>query len=395
MYIVKNKTLVVLILVMIVNALSYGILVPLLYPYASRYGLNATGLGALFASFSFFQFFATPVMGRLSDRFGRKPLLILSLMGTSVSLALFALAWNAPLLFLARILDGVTGGNNSVAQAVIADSTDGEERAKSFGIIGASYGFGFLIGPALGGLVGGLSLTAPFWLASGLALIASVMTYFFLEETNTDKSEVLVATEGVFNVSKWIQVFTTPVVGVALLITLVSATAHNGFVIGFQSYSVDVLFLSPQSVGLIFSLIGLLSIIMQSIGIRWLLKRFSSQERLLQVSLLGTAVVMVAFSVTQDISQFVLMSMAYILCFAPQMVLTSALISMRTNKEDQGGILGINQSFLSLGQIIGPLVAAVMSTISLEVVFLVAAVIFFVGFSISLTLNKSYKKFDL
>ncbi|HEX7017676.1 MAG TPA: MFS transporter, partial [Patescibacteria group bacterium] len=115
----KNPTLLMLALVMLVNALSYGTIIPLLYPYASRFGINAFSLSLLFISYSLFQFIATPIIGRLSDKYGRKPLLLLSLGGTSLSLALFASATTVPMLFIARIMDGITGGNMSVAQAVI------------------------------------------------------------------------------------------------------------------------------------------------------------------------------------------------------------------------------------------------------------------------------------
>lgn len=391
----KNKTLLVLSLVMVVNALSYGILIPLLYPYAARFGLDAAGLGFLFAAYSFFQFLATPVIGRMSDRFGRKPLLIISLLGTSVSLVLFASAGNMVSLFLARILDGVTGGNNSVAQAVIADSTAGKDRAKSFGIIGASYGFGFLIGPALGGLLGGVSLTAPFWVASVIAFLAALLCALFLQETNTRKQEKAVQKEGLFNFERLVTVLKTPVVGSILLIILASSIGHNSFVVGFQSFSVDALHLSTTMVGLIFSMIGLLSVIMQSVGIRFLLDHFKSEEKLLKVSLFSTALMMVLFYLQKNVILFVGLSMTYILFFAPQMVLGSSLISHHSQDEDQGGILGISQSYLSLGQIIGPVLAGGVIQLGLPLIFLAAGGVFFIGAILGAQLHRTTIKANL
>src|SRR5258708_2905865 len=179
----KNKTLMILMFIMLINALAYGTIIPLLYPYSQRFGIGPAGLGILFASFSLAQFLATPVLGRLSDKYGRKPILLICLLGTSVSLALFASATSIPMLFFARIIDGVTGGNISVAQAVIADSTSGEERAKSFAMLGASFGVGFTFGPALGGLVGSFGLAAPFWLASVLALAGTFLVFIILIQT--------------------------------------------------------------------------------------------------------------------------------------------------------------------------------------------------------------------
>lgn len=149
---------------MLVNALSYGTIIPLMYPYSARFGINALGLSLLFACFSLAQLIATPIIGRLSDKYGRKPLLLLCLGGTGLSLALFASAQNVAMLFVARILDGITGGNNSVAQAAIADSSTGKDRAQAFGLLGASYGFGFLLEPALGGVLSEISLSTPFCL---------------------------------------------------------------------------------------------------------------------------------------------------------------------------------------------------------------------------------------
>lgn len=191
----KNTVLILLAVVMLVNALSYGTIIPLLYPYAARFGIGPLELGVLFASFSVAQFIATPIIGRLSDKYGRKPLLLMSLFGTSLSLGLFAIAWSAPVLFIARILDGITGGNITVAQAIIADTYPPEERSKGFGILGAAFGFGFLFGPALGGVLSAINITAPFWFAAGLAAVSSLIGYFILPETLSDKNRRTVTNE--------------------------------------------------------------------------------------------------------------------------------------------------------------------------------------------------------
>src|ERR1700761_2559987 len=164
-----DKNLWVLVFVCIINSLGFGIIVPVMYQYGKTFGLTGTTLGILTASFSIAQFFATPILGSLSDRWGRKPLLIISLAGTCISFLLFAEASGLIMLFAARILDGLTGGNVSVAQAMVSDTATPQNRAKKFGILSSAFAFGFVIGPAVGGLLSKLGDQVPFYFAAGIA----------------------------------------------------------------------------------------------------------------------------------------------------------------------------------------------------------------------------------
>jgi len=392
----KNATLLILIFVMLVNSISYGIIIPLLYPYAIRFGIDPFGLSILFAAFSLAQFLATPVIGRLSDRFGRKPLLLLCLLGTGLSLALFSLATNFWVLLLARVLDGVTGGNNSVAQAVVADTTDGPERAKGFGMLGAAMGAGFLIGPALGGLLSSISLTAPFWFASGLAIVGTIIGYFVLTESLPPTAKEKVNHEPLFNFKHIYQALFTPVVGLVLLISLLATVAGNMFFIGFQSFTVDILALTPTQTGLLFATFGLVSILMQAVGIRILLQKIPSKKKILLGSLVASGVVLFLISFTRSLPAFAGILFIHMFVGAPQLPMVAALLSERTNKEDQGGLLGINQAYMSVGQIIGPLIAGVVAVWSVPAVFAVAAGVFGVSAIATAQLFKPVKeKFDL
>ncbi len=371
-------TLTPIVLVAVVNALSYGTIIPLLYPYAQRYGLTAVGLGMLFASFSLFQFLATPVMGRLSDRYGRKPLLIFSLLGTAGSLVLFALAHSVPFLFLARILDGITGGNVSVAQAVIADVTEGEDRDKSFGLIGAAFGFGFLIGPALGGLLSGIAVTLPFFVAAGIALVAALITQLFLPETLSEAQRDTHVTDGkpLFDGKSLFTALRWPVLGKLLLATFAVSTAHSILVVGFNSYSVDVFQLNEQALGAIFTGLGLVTLLMQAFGIGFLLQRFGSKRRVLLVTMLLAAFFNLVTVLAPTPLTFAIVTLFYAASFAPQNVMLTGLLSERTQDEDQGGVLGIQQSYVSLGQIVGPVIAGAVAQVYSGGVFVVAAAAF-------------------
>jgi MFS family permease len=365
----SKSTLYILMFIMLINSLSYGIIIPLLYPYAIKFGIDQVGLGYLFASFSLAQFLATPVLGRLSDRFGRKPVLLFCLLGSSLSLGLMAAAQSAMMLFFARLVDGATGGNNSVAQAVIADQTTGEERTKAFGMIWAAFGFGFLIGPAIGGILSNVSLSAPFWFAATLAFVGTVLGSVMLKETlppeKRQSSKV-----PLFPIKSLLTALFAPMTGIVLLITLLTTTAQNAWVIGFQSFTVDILKLSPFNIGLIFSMAGLITIIMQAIGIRVLLQKVPSKKKILTGSLILTTLALLFFQVANTFLLFVVATLVYVIFSSPQTTMFSGLLSERTKAEDQGGIMGIGQAYMSLGQILGPLLAGYLSLISIPTVFL-------------------------
>jgi len=367
----KNKILIFLVLVMLINALGYGIIIPLMYPYAQRFGFTPITLSLLFVSYSLAQFLATPVIGRLSDRFGRKPLLLGSLAGTALSLVMLALAPNAIILFLARIIDGLTGGNISVAQAVIADISSKQERVKRFGIMGAAFGFGFLVGPALGGILSSMSITLPFWVAAAIAFIGVIFGLIFLPETIHSKK--LNQQEPLFQFHRLYQALSIPYIGIILLISLFGAIAQNAWVLGFQSFTYDDLKLNSQSIGLIFTMIGVLGIIMQGFGIKIILKIGKDQKKVLQFSLLGAALVMFSLFFIKTVTLFVIAVAVYGIVFAPFMPLISSLLSKATKEEDQGGVMGINQAYISLGQIIGPLLAGLASKQSVSGIFMLTS----------------------
>lgn len=381
----------ILALVMIVNTLSYGIIIPLLYPYASRFGLNPFGLSMLFVLFSLFQFLATPIIGRLSDKYGRKPILLLCLFGTSLSLALFASAQSVFMLFVARILDGITGGNNSVAQAMIADSTEGKERAKAFGLVGAAYGVGFLVGPALGGIMSQFGITAPFWFASFLALVGTILGIIILPET-LKVSETVKEKQSIFPVKKIWQSIREPVIGPVLLLSLITATAMNAFFIGFQSFTVDVLLLTAAQIGVIFSVFGLINIIMQAGGVRILLDKVQSKRKILKISTLLVGLVYLALPFTRSLATFMPISLLNAVVGSPIMIVLPALLSDRTSKDDQGIMLGINQSLISVGQIIGPLIAGLVATSNPANAFIFAGVMYLVATGFSLRLDEGVNK---
>ena len=167
-----TRPLLIIFLTIFVNLIGFGIIIPLLPFYAQTFGASPLVIGLLFAIFSLCQLIAAPALGDLSDRYGRRPVLIFSLLGTVASFVMLALAQTLTVLFLARIVDGLSGGNISTARAYVADITEPKDRARAYGLIGAAFGLGFILGPALSGVLSKVSYTAPIWAAAALTLAA-------------------------------------------------------------------------------------------------------------------------------------------------------------------------------------------------------------------------------
>lgn len=364
----NNKTLLVISVIAIVNALGYGIIIPLQYAYVARFGINTFWMGMLFAAFSLAQFISTPIIGRLSDRFGRKPLLLYSVLGTAVSFLLFAMGKSAPMLFFARILDGISGGNISVAQAVISDTTEPKERAKWFGILGAAFGFGFVFGPAIGGILSNITLEAPFYFAAIISLLGALMVGFMLKETLSKENTEHKPVKAMFDLRHLASALFEPYVGLLLMATFISAFAFAIFILGFQAFTNDILKLSPTNISLLFVIFGVIGLIMQGFGIGRLMKRFKEVPLLIT----GVAVSCVSFfvmGVSYTFQTFIIASIGLAIGNSLMMPLITSLISKHTKKEDQGGIMGINQSYMSLANIVGPIIGGALATKSVHYAF--------------------------
>ncbi len=371
-----NSTIVVLVLVVLVNALSYSVIMPLLYPFAVKYGLSKQMVGVLFATFAFFQLIATPIIGRLSDKFGRKPLLALSLLGTSMSLFLFALAPTAWVLFLARALDGITGGNISVAQAVISDLYPPKKRAKLFGILGGTWGISFLIGPVIGGVLSRWGLAIPFFFSAFLALVAFFLALAFLPETLNSASQIS-AHKQRFNLTQIFRFLSQPMILSLLVVNLLSASMTNMLMVVLQMVGTDRFNLTPEHLAYLMMVLGLGQIFMQMYGIGWWLRRYPDKVKFLELALYLQMISIILAGFLFNLWWFSFFLVMFQLSFAPMRPVTAGVLSEATDEQHQGLILGINQSILSLGRVIGPLVSGFILAINVHLPFWLAAGIFF------------------
>lgn len=376
----KNRNLLIIALIAVVNALGYGIIIPILYSYSMKYGLNDFQNGLLFATFSFCQFFATPIIGRLSDKYGRKPLLVLSITGTALSFLLMAFAPNAIVLFLARALDGITAGNIPVASAVITDTTEPKDRARGFGIIGASFGFGFLFGPIISASTVGINDSLPFIIAAVISLIAVILTAIFLPETNKHMGEV--KKDKLFDFGKLIHALTNKTVGATLLLTLLYFTAFFMFIYAFQSASVKVYGMSPNQISWVYTLMGAIGLASQLFLIGIITKRFGIKRTFI-TTLLWIGIVFIVMYFTTAIWAFVLANVAVALVNNFIQPLSQTILSEETDEKEQGEMQGINASYMSIGQIIGPILAGIVATYSVSAPFFGAGILIIVCFLLS------------
>jgi MFS family permease len=376
-----NKNLAIIGLIAVVNALGYGIIIPVLYSYSQKFGLSDFQNGLLFALFSLCQFVATPIIGRMSDKYGRKPLLVSSIAGTALSFFIMAFAPSALFLFIARALDGITAGNIPVASAVISDTTEPKDRAKGFGIIGASFGFGFIFGPVISGLTVGFGTNVPFIIAGVISLIAVVITHIFLPETNKHIGDVKKGK--LFDFSKMFHALTDKNVGKMFLITLIYNAAFAFFIAYFQPFSHKVLHLNDQSIAFLFTMFGVVGVFTQIFLIPRITKWFGI-KKVFSNAILFASLAFLGIFLTDSLIPFVIVSIVLGLANSSVQPLIQTILSRETDEKSQGSMLGLNASYMSIGQIVGPVLGGVFASIAVEYPFLVASILAFVCFLLSL-----------
>lgn len=352
----KNRHLLIIFAVVLVNMLAFGIVIPLLPYLADRTGASEFQIGLLVASYPLAQLFGAPLLGRLSDRYGRKPILLLSILGTAFGFVVLALANSLPLLFLSRIIDGLTGGNINVAQAYIADVTDHTERGKAMGLIGAAFGLGFVIGPVTGGLLSGISYSAPAWTGAAISVVNLAVVTLFLPESLTAEARArLVALKRkVFDLAVVRHAITHRRVGPILTIRAVTGVSFALFETMFALWALAALGFSPGQTGMFLGYIGALSVIVQAGLIGRLTKRFTD-DTLLLASVSLTGVSLLAWAFVPNILLLVLVVPPLALGLAvSQTVMTSAL-SKAVDADEVGGVLGAQTSIMSLTRVVAPI----------------------------------------
>ncbi|AFY42431.1 tetracycline resistance MFS efflux pump [Nostoc sp. PCC 7107] len=353
-----NRNFWITALVALINSLSLTILIPIIYLYGKQFGLSDFQTSLLFSIYSIAQFFSTPVIGKLSDRFGRKPLLIISLAGTVIANAIAGTATTASWLFFARFLDGITGGNASVAQAIISDVTAPENRVKAFGIYGAAFGVGFVLGPVTSLLAQQFSLGTAFLVSAAIAFFALLITIFFLPETLQTKAA---KANNLFDLGlgNLIRGLAMPKIGILLIINFFIGTTFTIFTYAFQPYFIKVLGQNSQSLTLVFILFGVLGTIMQTWGVSLLNRKFNIVS-ILFLALFIRSLSFIIMPIWHNIIYFIIVAIVYSLFNSLVQPMINTLISLNAKSQEQGTAMGLNSSYLSISNGIGPVIAGML-----------------------------------
>src|SRR5438132_6272762 len=257
----KRSPLLVIFITVFIDLVGFGIVIPVLPYYAegTKFGATPSQVGLLFASYSIMQLVFAPVLGRLSDKYGRRPLLLTSLLGTALGFLILGFATTLWMLFLGRIIDGITGGNISTAQAYIADSTTKEDRAKGMGLVGAAFGLGFVFGPAIGGVLSHWGIGVPFFFAAGLAFANAILLYFTLPETVTPDHPARVSAASGRGLKHLIDSLKRPQLGFVLTIYFLSIVAFSIMTAVFSLFMMFRLCYDAFDNGWIFAYVGSIS----------------------------------------------------------------------------------------------------------------------------------------
>lgn len=372
-----NKRLYSVLGIVFIDLLGFGLILPLLPYYADAYGATPIVVGLLTASYAAAQLLGAPLLGRLSDRYGRRPVLLISVAGTMIGFLLLGLAeplGNSlaqmlfgssntmytnmiiiALLFLSRIIDGLTGGNITVAQAYITDITDYKNRARGLGMIGAAFGLGFILGPAIGGALSTWGYAVPAFLAAGLAAINLVAIYFYLPESLSQEQRATLANRErpSFSIKTLWEALNRPGVGPLLHVRFIFGLAFATFQTVFPLFALYRLNLDARQTGFVLAYVGVLVALVQGVGIGKLTARYR-EVNLIFASAIIMTFSLLAWAFTPNV--IILLIVLIPLSFAGGTLNTvlNSTLTKSVSTQEIGGTLGLSASLESLTRVIAP-----------------------------------------
>ena len=398
--------LIIIFVTVFIDLIGFGMVIPILPYYANTEPFFATPfeIGILVGVYSLMQFFFSPILGRLSDKYGRRPILFVSILGSAVGYFVMGIAETLVLVFVGRIIGGITGANISTAQAYIADITTRENRAKGMGLFGAAFGVGFILGPAIAGILSKYGVHVPFYFAGALSLANAIALYFILPESlKPGAADHLSERKG--RIAEIFESLREKQFGVINLVFFLLVTAFSIMTYAFVLYTAFRFDYKPEENGYLFAYIGVIAIVTQGVLFDRLVKKFGESPLIaFGCFLMVVSLFAVPFIGPEPFSGGVaalLIGMA-VLSVGNSLAspaLTS-LASKGADDRDQGRTMGILQSGASLARVAGPLLGGVllnnamngMDDSTLQRTFWTAAVIMFVAFLValySLRLNRS------
>ena len=372
--------LVILFITVFIDLLGFGIIIPLLPFYAESFGASAFAIGLLGTSFSLMQFLFSPIWGRWSDQIGRKPIILIGLLGSCLSYITMALAGSLTLLFVARVVGGIAGANIPTAQAYIADVTTPENRARGMGLMGAAFGLGFIFGPAIGGLLSRFSPETPMWCAAALCLANFVAAWFLLPESRPANA----TTRSLGRMEAFRHAMTQPTLLLILSLYFIVTMAFSAFEATFALFTEARFGFTATSIGFLFAFIGAIIALIQGVLIGHVVKRVG-ERRVIPVAILGIAISIGMLPVVWSVPTLLVALGLLAMGMGFNNPSLSSMVSKLSHEDDQGGILGLASSLASLGRVVGPAWGgSLYDAYGMTTPYLSAAGVMFVAFVVSL-----------
>jgi DHA1 family tetracycline resistance protein-like MFS transporter len=361
----SRSPLIVILTTVFIDLVGFGIVIPVLPFYAEGTKFNATPrmVGLLFASYSIMQLIFSPILGGLSDKYGRRPVLLISIIGTGIGFLVIGFAQTLSMLFAGRILDGITGGNISTAQAYIADVTTKENRAMGMGLIGAAFGVGFIFGPAIGGILSQWGIQVPFLFAAGLCFANALLLYFTLPETVTAQRPARNRAARGRGLGQLFASLKQPRLAFVLTIYFLFVVSFSIMTTSFSLYTMFRFGYDARHTGYLFAYVGIIAVIIQGGLIGRLVKRFGELP-LVIVGALCFAISLFAVPfvgpAAGGLGALLVGGGVFSMGNSLATPALTSLASKSAEAEEQGTILGVTQSVASLARAIGPFLAAIL-----------------------------------
>jgi len=373
----NKRNIVILFFTLVVVMMGFGMVIPILPFYVKSFGASGGALGALMASYAISQFIFAPIWGSLSDRYGRKPMLLLGILGNAISQLFFGLSTALWMLFVARIMAGVlSSATLPTAMAYIGDSTEEKNRGGGMGLLGAAMGIGMVLGPGIAGWLGDRALAIPFFFAAALSSFAFILVWIFLPESLEVEFREDRSIKGPQFRQMWEALFSP--IGLLLIMAFLLSFGMTNFEAVFGLFSLERFGYGPQEVGILLTVIGLVSAIAQGAMTGPLTRRWG-EEAVIKISLLSSAIAFPLMLLAFNTFTVVITICLFILSNSLLRPSVSSLTSQKATV-GQGVAMGLNNSFMSLGRIFGPLLAGFLFDINLNLPYLSGGFIMLAGF---------------
>lgn len=399
--------LIIIYITVFIDLIGFGMVIPILPIYANTDPFHATPfqIGLLFSIYSWMQFVFSPILGRMSDTYGRRPILFFSLLGSAVGYFVMGAAGSLLMVFAGRIFGGITGGNIATAQAYVADVTSKENRAKGMGIFGAMFGLGFILGPAISGILSKYGVHVPFYFAAILSLFNAIALYFLLPET-VQFGKTAVKKIRPNRIKELLNALSRRLFGTLIILNFLIITAFSIMTYAFVLFMAYRFGYNTEQIGYLFAYVGLIAVISQGVLFNRLVRFFGEMKlctigcALMVISLFITPMVGPAFGGLAAVLAVCALFSFGNACAAPSL---TSLASKITPDEEQGSSLGIMQSSSSLARAIGPMVGGILLTNALQTLddntvtrtFWAASALMAIAFITSIFATMSAKKYQL